>query len=153
MITNCARAYVVKSLYLGMLLSFATPLPVSGAENPSSICSRADAIQAEEATDRLNTWDEVHGFYKRFRSCYDGGIAEGVHDKVQLLWANHWNQLPRMLALFRSDDGFRRFIWPIIKVEDFPQDAFKKVLANAQRNCPRDGADFCAAIKEALPSP
>jgi hypothetical protein len=149
---RCAVSCVLRSLYLGVFLSFATTHSSEGAE-PARDCSPDEAIRAEEATDHLNAWHDVYSFYKQYRQCNDGAIAEGVHDKVQLLWANHWDQVPLMLALVKRDAGFKRFIWPIIMAEDFPMDEFQQVLANAKNKCPRGAAEFCAAIKSAAGAP
>src|SRR5580698_3640208 len=81
-----------------------------------------DAQAAEEATDHLHSWDDVYHFFKRYRGCYDGSIAEGAEDKIQLLWADHWSTLPEMIALTNEDRAFNKFIWQRIRDEDFPRD-------------------------------
>ena len=119
------------------------------AQTPGAACTRDEAYAAETVTDYLTTWDNVYSFYKQFKHCYDGAIAEGTQDKVQLLWANRWQELPRMLALTGKDAEFKKFIWVIIDSEAFPQDTFNKVLAHATRRCPKEAAEFCKAVKSA----
>ena len=119
------------------------------AQTLNAECTQEDAHAAEVVIDYLTTWDNIHRFYSQFKQCYDGAIAGSVQDKVQLLWANRWQQLPRMLALTRKDAEFRSFIWAMVDSEAFPQDAFAKVLAHATRRCPRSASQFCQAIRSA----
>ena len=113
------------------------------------MCTREEAYAAEVVTDYLTTWDDVYRFHKQFKHCYDGAIAEGAEDKVQLLWANRWSDIPKMLALTTKDRDFKKFIWIIIDSDAFPRDTFNTVLANATRHCPRGAEEFCQAVKSA----
>lgn len=119
------------------------------AQTPDAACTRDEAYAAEVVTDYLTSWESVYRFYKQFRHCYDGAIAEGTEDKIQLLWANRWQELPRMLAFMKKDAEFKKFIWVVIDSEAFPQDTFDKVLAHATRRCPKEAGEFCKAIKSA----
>ncbi|MBZ8142858.1 hypothetical protein CLD22_23555 [Rubrivivax gelatinosus] len=82
----------------------------SQAQTPTPTCTREESYAAEVITDYLTTWSNVYMFYKQFRHCYDGAIAEGTQDKVQLLWADKWSELPQMLALTTKDREFKNFI-------------------------------------------
>ena len=88
-------------------------------------------------------------FYKQFQHCYEGSIAEGAQDKIQLLWVERWNELPQMAALTSRNPGFKAFVWRILESESFPKDTFSKVLRNASRRCPPEGKEFCRAVKKA----
>jgi hypothetical protein len=106
----------------------------------------ADAKSAEEATDQLHSWQNVYQFFKRYRNCYDGSVAEGAEDKIQLLWADHWSTLPEMIALTNEDRAFNKFIWQRIRDEDFPRDKFEQVVRHARVECPKVAAKFCRAV-------
>jgi hypothetical protein len=112
-------------------------------------CTRDEAYAAETVTDYLTSWENVYMFYKQFGHCYEGSIAEGTEDKVQLLWANHWATLPQMISLMKKDAGFKALMLRIAQSEAFPLESFKKVLKSANLNCPQGAADFCQAIKAA----
>jgi hypothetical protein len=112
-------------------------------------CTREEGYAAETVTGHLNSWDNVYMFFKEFGHCYDGAIAEGAQDKVQMLWADHWNDLPKMIALAKEDPAFKAFLWSIIESEAFPQTTFATVLQNATRRCPKVAAEFCGAVKNA----
>lgn len=110
-------------------------------------CTKDEAYAAEMATDNLLAWKDVYKFYTEFRHCYDGAIAEGAEDKVQLLWANHWSTLPEMIALANKDPGFKALMWRIARSEAFPQDTFNIVLQSASARCPRRAVEFCSVIR------
>ena len=101
-----------------------------------------DAQTAEGATDHLHSWSEVYRFFKIYRSCYDGSVAEGAEDKIQLLWADHWSTLPEMIALTNKDREFKKFIWQRISDEAFPRDEFERVVQHARSECPRVATEF-----------
>ena len=105
-----------------------------------------DAKSAEEATDQLHSWHNVYQFFKRYRNCYDGSVAEGAEEKIQLLWADHWSTLPEMIALTNKDRAFQKFIWQRISDEDFPRDEFERVVRHARAECPEVATIFCRAI-------
>jgi len=103
-------------------------------------------MTAESVVDYIDSWDNVYLFFKQFGHCYDASIAEGVDDKVQLLWANHWQDLPRMLQLTAQDPKFKAFMWQRVHDEDYPADEFAKTLNYAKTACPKGGASFCQAF-------
>ena len=105
-----------------------------------------NAQMAEEATDQLHSWRHVYQFFKKYRKCYDGSVAEGAEDKIQLLWADHWSTLPEMIAFTKKDREFKQFIWKRISDEDFPRDEFERVVRHARTECPQVATNFCQAI-------
>jgi hypothetical protein len=105
-----------------------------------------DDKTAEEATDQLHSWRDVHQFFKRYRNCYDGSVAEGAEDKIHLLWADHWSTLPEMIAITNKDRQFKKFIWQRISDETFSRDEFERVVRRAQAECPKVARSFCRAL-------
>lgn len=120
---------------------------MSGVE--AAECTRDEAYAGEVVVDYLNSWENVHLFYGQFLHCYDGGIAEGAQDRIQLLWADRWGDLPKMLALTKKEPGFNAFVMRSLFSEAFPQDTFAKVLRNAKTKCPTGGRAFCREVKKA----
>jgi hypothetical protein len=112
-------------------------------------CSREEAIAAETVTDYLDSWANVSLFHRQFQHCYDGSVAEAAQDKIQLLWAERWNELPKMVVLTRHNPLFKAFLWRTLESEAFPQDRFSRVLYNASRRCPPKAKEFCRAVKNA----
>ena len=109
-------------------------------------CSQKEAYAAEIVTDYLNSWQNVYSFFKQFRHCYDAAIAEGAEDKIQRLWADHWRELPEMIELIKKDPKFKAFIWARISDETFSQEAFKRFVQHAEKECPVGAAEFCKAV-------
>jgi capsid protein len=130
----------MKKIFAVCLILLA-PFATAAAE-----CTREEAYAAETVVDYLDSWGNVHIFYKQFRHCYDGGIAEGVQDRIQQLWADHWGDLPQMIALTKRDPPFNEFVLRSLTTEAFPQDTFKRVVRNARTRCPAVARSFCKAV-------
>jgi hypothetical protein len=109
-------------------------------------CTREEAYAAESVTDYLESWRNVHLFYQQFGHCFDGVVAEGLEDKVRILWADHWSTLPEMIELTDKDKGFKQFLWQRISDETFPQDAFARLVQHAKSECPAVATEFCRAV-------
>ena len=106
-------------------------------------CTRPQA--AEAATDNLNSWAEVHAFFREFAKCDDGAIAEGVSDKVETLLSNHWDELKALASLVAADRAFGRFVLRHVDVLWTPHD-LRAVDRMAQKQCPRDAQRLCRDI-------
>jgi len=130
----------MKRLSLLPIFLFALLSPASFA---SVQCTQSEARTAEVVTDYLDSWDNVYLFFKQFGQCYDASIAEGADDKIQLLWANHWQDLHRMLELTVRDPKFKEFLWQRVGDEDFPADRHAKILRYVRTSCPKSGTEFC----------
>jgi hypothetical protein len=102
-------------------------------------------MQAEESTDHLNNWTDVHRSFKRFSQCDDGSIAEGYSDAIGRLLADNWDQFPDLIKLAARDDGFQRFVLQHVD-ETIPADTLKKIIQNAKGHCPADASGLCKMI-------
>ncbi len=132
---------------IALLVVLALPLPAVATDKK---CSQLEAYAAETVTDYLDSWANVYAFFKQFRHCYDGAIAEGAEERIQTLWSTQWRQLPKMVSLVKTDPEFKAFLWRVLASEAFPQDEFSIVVQNARRQCPSEAKEFCRAVlKEA----
>lgn len=129
---------------MSLCLVVLTQAPAAVAKDKE--CTQLEAYAAETVTDYLDSWQNVHAFFKQFRHCYDGAIAEGAEDKIQLLWSKQWEKLPTMITLTRNDAEFKSFLWQVLESEAFPQDEFSVVVRNARQHCPSGAAEFCRAV-------
>ena len=110
--------------------------------------NRGKAIEAEAATDHLTTWNSVHRFYKHFLICDDGGIREGVSDKVAKLLANRWDRFGECAKLASKDKAFEMFVVRHVdETIDWIHDA-PKINENARLHCPSNAAQLCKALVE-----
>jgi hypothetical protein len=109
-------------------------------------CTKEEGFAAEATVDYLDSWPNVHLFFKQFGHCYDAAIAEGANDKIQQLWDRHWGDLPAMIELTSKDPEFKAFIWRRLEDEDFPRDTFQRIVRYATSRCPTVAKEFCAAV-------
>ena len=122
------------------VLTFAVGLPwvAWGAE-----CERPQA--AETAIDNLDSWAKVHTFFREFAKCDDGGIAEGVSDKVEILLSKHWGELNMLAPLAATDRAFAGFV--VRHVDDlWTAHDLRAVDLMAQTQCPRNAHELCRDI-------
>jgi len=116
------------------------------AASQKMTCGREEALRADHAIDGLKTWESVHQFYKRFLPCDDGGISEGVSDKVAKLLANRWDQFNEFMKLASNDKGFEDFVVRHVdETIDWRHDA-PKIHENARQRCPSNSARLCKAL-------
>lgn len=108
-------------------------------------CTQMEAYAAETVTDYLDSWKNVHKSFKEFGHCDDGAIAEGFDEAISLLWANQWHKLPEMLKYAMQDKSFRAFVFKRIGTETVPFERWQKIVRKAQKECPNEGKEFCAA--------
>ena len=134
-------------LSITLLLALTLSRPVVAADKE---CTQLEAYAAETVTDYLDSWGNVYTFFKQFRHCYDGAIAEGAQDRIYVLWSRQWHRLPTMISLAQRDPEFKDFLWQTLASETFPQDEFSIVVQNTRRKCPSEAREFCRAVlKEA----
>jgi hypothetical protein len=141
------------SLYMVsfLLVSFSASQQSKFVQTQPS-CSREEAMQADRATDSLRNWNSVYRFYKRFSRCDDGGIAEGVSDKVAKLLANRWDLFNDFVRLASNDQGFQDFvIRHLDETIDWGRDA-PKIHESARLHCPSNSTRLCKLlIKQTTP--
>lgn len=110
-------------------------------------CTVAQAKRAEDQIDRLHTWDSLYKWYKAYRHCDDGGIAEGISEDVGRMLAHHWSTLPNLDQLARQDAGFKRFVIRHVDAT-LGDDDLQNIRENAILNCPRGLHDICGELKK-----
>ena len=115
----------------------------------SSTCSRSLAIAAEDAVDRLKTWDDFYRTFQRFSGCDDGSIAEGWNDFVARTLAQQWNRLGDLQRLADKDQRFRTFVLKHIGLSASGADLDKAAL-NARERCPARARTLCDEIIKAV---
>jgi hypothetical protein len=114
------------------------------AETPE--CSMAKAERAENATDGIHDWDSLHTWYREYRRCDDGSIAEGCSEQVARILVDHWSTLPHLLDLTVSNPNFRRFVLRHVNATQRLGD-LKKIRDNASQRCPPGWQGMCNDLK------
>lgn len=76
----------------------------------SKICTRAQAIEAEQQASDIHDWNRLYEAYKKYNQCDDAAIAEGFSDSVANLLANKWGEVKQASSMMESDVNYRKFI-------------------------------------------
>ncbi|PVU46692.1 hypothetical protein, partial [Enterobacter sp. PN108E5IIB] len=93
-------------------------------------------------------WQGVHSFYKNYRQCDEGYIAEGISATIVGLLANNWNTSHQLMQLSVNDRAFES--WMINHIDTTTNDReLDKVVRNAADSCPEGGKAFCEQIENA----
>jgi len=121
----------------------ALPLPATAA--PVEQCTVAMSAKAEDASDHLKAWPALYAFYRSFKACDDGGVAEGVDDAVDQLLSRKWSTLDAFRTTLQTDKGFVAFVLRHIN-EDWSRADLALVRENALHHCPEGLTAFCEAV-------
>jgi hypothetical protein len=115
----------------------------------TSVCTVEDSKRAFDAVDKLDSWEAVLNFYKKYLPCDDGGIAEGVSDAVTKLLANDWAGFWRLRV--RAEPQFQQFVLRHIDAT-VPVETLRGIGRNARSRCPQKSAALCKKIDNAAAS-
>lgn len=142
--------FIRKSIFLllpGLILTAgcvqAHPRPAQ-----ARVCGPVQAEAADAMVDKLNDWAAVSRFFREYRQCDDGGIAEGSSDAVARLLADQWDTLPKLQALIWSKPGLRVFVLNHVN-STLTTDDLDKIERNASVMCPAGATSLCADIQQA----
>jgi len=70
-------------------------------------CTSVDEMdRADNAASAIQDWQGVHSFYKNYRQCDEGYIAEGISATIVGLLANNWKTSHQLMQLSVSDRAF-----------------------------------------------
>lgn len=111
-------------------------------------CSPAQGEAADAMLDKLDDWAAVGHFFKAYRQCDDGYIAEGSSDAIARLLAGQWETLPKLHALIRQEPALRAFVLSHVN-STLDTDELERIKRNASESCPSDGASLCADLRQA----
>jgi hypothetical protein len=118
------------------------------AKRRAAMCSPAQAQAADAAVDTLTSWDALRDFYKKFRRCDDGDIAEGSSEAVARLFVDKWDELPQLVKLTAGDTTFRSYVLRHINTT-LNTDDLVKIAESAKEKCPVGISSFCGRIHTA----
>jgi hypothetical protein len=111
-------------------------------------CSTKDAEAADAAVDHLDSWIRLQQAFKRYRHCDDGSIAEGNSEAIARLLVDHWNTLPVLATLVKSDPGLKRFVLRHIDTTLDTADLYE-ISRLSSSHCPEGVAGLCGELKTA----
>lgn len=121
-------------------------------EQQRPICTREQAIKAEEEAGNLNTVEAIYSSFQRFYHCDDGAIAQGYSESIVRLLVHNWSQIAALNMVTSSDNKFERFILRHID-ETMAVDDQQMLLSNTRNRCPPDARRLCRLIEKAATPP
>ena len=132
-----------------LLLATACLMAVSFAfAQDASKCSRKQAMAAEDVADRASSWDDLYRFYRKYKHCDDGAIAEGFDGSVTRLLERNWKEKKKIASLINKDKGFRVFV--IRHVDALANsECLRRIEQNAREKCSAELKTFCQDVIKA----
>jgi hypothetical protein len=136
----------LRPLLVGVLLAAAAAASAMAA--PNGACTQQRYAEADDAVRGLQSWAAAFDFYRRYRGCDEGYVAEGVSERIGRLTADHWESLAELDRLGSRDAGFER--WALRHVDSTLRDedltAIRKL---AKAHCAPSLARLCGRIAHA----
>jgi hypothetical protein len=115
-------------------------------------CTRQDLDGADAALDHMDSWQSIASVFRHFAKCDDGYIAEGFSDRISRLLADHWEQVPDLVALSRTTPGLESFVVRHLDETINLADA-KKISNFAWNSCPKGAEILCRRLEKKLIDP
>lgn len=112
------------------------------------VCLSAQADVASDLVDHLDSWRSVAAYFKSYRQCDEGSIAEGSSEAVARLLVDHWNTLPKLQQQIESDSALRSFVVAHIN-STLDTDDLQKIAEYAATSCPAGLVSLCGALGDA----
>ncbi|WP_313668046.1 hypothetical protein [Atlantibacter sp.] len=109
-------------------------------------CTQQD--KAESLVDSLYTWSDISTFQKRYASCDEGSISEGVTESVVTLLSKKWSTVAELQALINRNPMLEPWVLEHINTTANDQD-LESIVVSAQKKCPSDSQRLCKRIETA----
>lgn len=131
-----------------LLIAFIGASGCARAEPPSTTCSPAQAEQADEKVDTLDSWSAVHDYFGEYGPCDDGSIAEGSSEAVARLLVDHWDTLQALARLIDGDPPLEPFVLRHVNATLDTKD-LERIRDRAASTCPEGASVLCVRLEEA----
>lgn len=112
----------------------------------STQCTAAMAAVAEQGTDSLRTWKEVHTSFVKYIKCDDGALDEGYSDKVVFILTNGNGSLEELNHIIAHDPTFEIFVLDHLNELMSHKNMFD-VDKVVDTQCPSDAQELCKIIR------
>jgi hypothetical protein len=137
-----------KHILLAMIV-FLLLSNLSLADTGLTVCTKKDALKADELASTAANWEQLYGLYRRYHQCDDGAIAEGFSESVSILLSKHWRGIDKLLGLTKKDDNFEIFILNHID-ETVPMQRLLSIANLATNKCPSSAKTLCEKISKRI---
>ncbi len=120
---------------------------VSGVSFSAPPCDETHFQQALLALGRVDGWEALYQFYKRYPNCGDGYLGQGFTTAICGLFAEHWDDANVALERMHRDKGFKAFLIGHIDASAIPE-TLHRIDLNVRSACPQEYRSECSAIEE-----
>lgn len=115
----------------------------------TQVCSRSDAIKAEQEASSIKDWDGLYKSFVRYSYCDDGAISEGYSDTVARLLSKDWDSLDKLAAFTKNNQKFENFVIRHIDAT-VPADEIYAIKNNASSKCIKSDKCLCKKILDRI---
>jgi hypothetical protein len=130
------------------LITIALGICIVDLPASASDCTAQQQTAAETSVETLTDWPRIRAFFDAYRTCDDGGVAEGVTEAVARLLADHWDQLATLVLLIRQQPALRPFVLTHID-STTGRDDLQRIRFLATHHCSHDLSTLCKDIARA----
>ena len=114
------------------------------AKKIDDTCSQKMEKQALISIDKINSWQDMYDFYKNFKVCDDGAIAEGVSDNIIKLLIKQKIQFNKLF----EDRTFQEFVLEHINELMTKKEA--QIIKKKIKQCKKPFNDFCKKVSKKI---
>jgi hypothetical protein len=115
-------------------------------------CTQQDVDGADAALNHIDSWQSIASVFRHFSKCDEGYIAEAFSARISRLLADHWEQVPELVALSRTTPGLENFVVRHLDETISLSDA-RKIEKLAWNSCPKGAEALCGRLKKQLIQP
>ncbi|WP_024550772.1 hypothetical protein [Siccibacter turicensis] len=103
---------------------------------------------ADAAASKIQDWAGVSSFFKKYKQCDDGYIAEGLSHTIGTLLAKDWRTLDQLNVMTNKDKIFES--WVVKHINTTADDSdLTLIVKNAKEDCPARNTHLCTTIENA----
>ena len=112
------------------------------------VCSKADAMAAEKAIERVVNWQTLRKAYVDFKHCDTDKVEDGFTDAMMRLMVG-WKNVDAVAADYARDADYKAWITKHLMSDAAKVDR-EDVYALAKKSCPKGQDAFCTDLAETV---
>jgi hypothetical protein len=109
-------------------------------------CSALMAQQADSEIDNMDTWTKVYEFFRKYKSCDDGSISEGLSEAIARILLDSAGTFSAENQQAFRNKGFQQFVVRHINTTLDTVD-LEKISKLTNERCAKEFIDLCTEIK------
>jgi len=100
---------------------------------------------ADAAASKIQNWADVSSFFKKYKQCDDGYIAEGLSHTISTLLAEDWRTVDQLNVMTNKDKIFES--WVVKHINTTADDSdLALIVKNAKENCAVRNTHLCTVF-------